>query len=197
VVNGKDSSDIRYFQCYHHVRIFSDSLQAVCDSLFYSAGDSVFRLFRQPILWASGSQVTGDTIYLFTKEKKADRMYAFENGFAINKSGENMYNQISGKTINGYFKDGAIDYMRSKGSPAQSVYYVKDEGQAIVGVNIASGDIIDMRFANKELNKVVFVRDVTGTMYPFKQTPADKKLLRSFKWQEEKRPKSKYELFGN
>ncbi|MEO5684533.1 MAG: OstA-like protein [Chitinophagaceae bacterium] len=197
IVSGKDSTDIRYFQCYHRVRIFSDSLQAVCDSLFYSASDSVFRLFNRPILWASGSQVTGDTIYLFTKNKKADRMYVFENSFAINKTGDNMYNQISGKTLNGYFKEGAIDYMRTKGSPAQSIYYAKDEGDAIVGVNNASGDVIDMRFENKELKKVVFVRDVTGTMYPYKQTPADKKQLRNFKWQDDKRPKTKFELFAD
>ncbi len=197
IVNTKDTGDIRFFQCYHHVRIFSDSLQAVCDSLFYSARDSVFRLFTGPILWASGSQVTGDTLYLFTKNKKADRIYAFENSFAINKSGENMFNQISGKTLNGYFRNGEIDYMRTKGSPAQSVYYAKDESNAIVGVNNASGDIIDMRFENKELKKVVFVRDVTGTMYPYKQTPADKKTLRNFKWQDDKRPKTKFELFGN
>ena len=124
-------------------------------------------------------------------------MLAFENGFAINKSGENMYNQISGKTTNGYFKNGEIDYMRSKGSPAQSIYYAMDESNAIVGVNNASGDIIDMRFENKELKKVVFIRDVTGTMYPFKQTPEDKKLLRGFKWQEDKRPKTKFELFAD
>jgi lipopolysaccharide assembly outer membrane protein LptD (OstA) len=195
-VSAKDTSDVRFFQCYHHVRIFSDSLQAVCDSLFYSATDSVFRLFTNPIMWASGSQVTGDTIYLFTKNKQADRMYAFENGFAINKSGENMYNQISGKTINGYFKNGEIDYMRSKGSPAQSVYYAKDESDAIVGVNSATGDVIDMRFENKQLKKVVFIRDVAGTLYPYKQTPEEKKKLRGFKWQDEKRPKSKFELFG-
>lgn len=175
IVDGKDSSDIRFFQCYHHVRIFSDSLQAICDSLFYSAADSVFRLFTHPIVWASNSQVTGDTIYLYTKNKKAEHIYAFENSFVINKSGDNMFNQISGKTLNGYFKDGNIDYMRTKGNPAQSIYYAKDESDAVVGVNNASGDIIDMRFDNKELKKVVFVRDVTGTMYPFKQTPDDKK----------------------
>ena len=197
VVGTKDSSDIRYFQCYHHVRIFSDSLQAVCDSLFYAASDSVFRLFTKPVLWASGSQVTGDTMYLFTKNKKADRIYAFENSLAINKTGENMFNQISGKTLNGYFKDGAIDYLRTRGSPAQSIYYAKDEGGAIVGINNASGDIIDMRFEDKELKKVVFVRDVTGTMYPYRQTPTDKKLLRNFKWQEDKRPKTKFELFAD
>jgi len=197
IVGEKDTSDIRFFQCYHHVRIFSDSLQAVCDSLFYSARDSVFRLFTAPIIWASGSQVTGDTIYLFTKNKKAERMYAFENSLAINKTGENMFNQISGKTLNGYFKNGEIDYMRTKGSPAQSIYYAKDESNAIVGINNASGDVIDMRFENKELKKVVFVRDVSGTMYPYKQTPADKKTLRNFKWLDDKRPKTKFELFGN
>ncbi len=195
--SSADSSAIRYIQCYHHVRIFSDSLQAVCDSLFYSGRDSVFRLFTDPILWAGGSQVTGDTIYLFTKNKKADRMYAFDNGFVINKSGENMYNQISGKTVNGYFRDGEIDYMRAKGNPAQSIYYAKDESNAIVGVNNASGDMIDMRFLDKELKKVIFTRDVSGTMYPFHQTPEDKKTLRNFKWQDNRRPKSRFELFEN
>jgi lipopolysaccharide assembly outer membrane protein LptD (OstA) len=195
VVNTKDTSDIRFFQCYHHVRIFSDSLQAVSDSMFYSARDSVFRLFTNPVVWASNSQITGDTIYLYTKNKKAERMYVFENSFAINRSGDNMYNQISGKTLNGYFKDGAIDYMRTKGSPAQSIYYAKDENDAMVGINNASADIIDMRFENKELNKVVFLRDVTGTMYPVNQVPEDKKQLRNFKWLENKRPKTKFELF--
>ncbi|HKC35303.1 MAG TPA: OstA-like protein, partial [Chitinophagaceae bacterium] len=41
-VNNKDSSN-RYFEAYRHVRIFSDSLQSVCDSLFYSFKDSTFR----------------------------------------------------------------------------------------------------------------------------------------------------------
>ncbi len=195
VLNTKDTSDARFFQCYHHVRIFSDSLQAMSDSLFYSAADSVFRLFRDPIVWASNSQVTGDTIYLFTKNKKAERMYVFENSMVINKSDSNMYNQISGKTLNGYFKDGAIDYMRTKGAPAQSIYFAKDDNGALVGVNNASGNIIDMRFENKELKKVVFINDVSGTMYPYKQTPEEKKQLRSFKWLDAKRPKSKFELF--
>lgn len=192
--NAKDTGDIRFFQGYHNVRIFSDSLQAVCDSLFYSAEDSVFRLFNTPIVWANNSQLTGDTIYLYTKNKKADRMQVFENGMAINKSGENMYNQLRGNTINGYFKDGSMDYMRAKGS-AQSIYYAKDENEAMVGLNNASGDIIDMRFADKELKKVIFIRDVTGVMYPIRQVPEDKKQLRNFKWQDNKRPKTKFELF--
>ena len=47
VVNSKekDSTD-RYFQAFYHVRIFSDSVQAVSDSMFYSFKDSVFRLYK-------------------------------------------------------------------------------------------------------------------------------------------------------
>jgi lipopolysaccharide export system protein LptA len=197
VVNTKDTADIRFFQGFHHVRIFSDSLQAVCDSMFYSAKDSVFRLFTNPIVWATGNQVTGDTIYLFTKNQKADRLFVNENAIAINKSGEKMFNQIAGRTLNGYFKDGNIDYFRAKGSPAQSVYYIKDEDDALVGVNSATADIIDMTFAEKELQKVIFRSEVTGTMYPVQQLPEDKKQLRNFNWQETKRPKTKYELFEN
>ena len=122
-------------------------------------------------------------------------MYVFENSFAINKSGENMFNQVSGKTLNGYFKDGEITFMRTKGSPAQSIYYAKDENDAMVGVNNAVGDIIDMQFEDKALKKVIFRNDVSGTMYPMNQIPEEKKTLRNFKWLEEKRPKTKFELF--
>ena len=85
------------------MRIFSDSLQAVSDSLFYSGKDSIFKLFIDPIVWASGNQITGDTIYLYTKNKKADQLYVFENGLVVNKTGENMYNQIKGNRLYGYF----------------------------------------------------------------------------------------------
>jgi len=60
--NNKDSSANRFFEAYFHVRIFSDSLQAVGDSMFYSLEDSAFRLFKQPVVWADNNQVTGYTI---------------------------------------------------------------------------------------------------------------------------------------
>ncbi len=194
-VNKEDSSNRnRYFQGYHNVRIFTDSLQAVSDSLFYSGRDSIFQLFTNPIVWATNKQVTGDTIYLFTKNKKPERLYVFENGMVIDKSGENLYNQIKGNTLNGYFKDGEINFMRAKGS-AESVYYAKDESDAFVGMNTAHADIIDMYFKDKALNRVVFRSEVTGNLYPMSQIPDDKKLLNNFKWQEDKRPKTKFELF--
>lgn len=192
---ANDSAD-RFFRAYRNVRIFSDSLQAVCDSMFYSGRDSIFQLFQTPILWSNQSQVTGDTIYLYTKNKKADKLFVFENGLLINKARTSMYNQIRGNRLNGYFTDGMIDYMRARGN-AESIYYIEDDDSALVGVNKASGDIIDMRFVNKELNRVVFINEVKGTMYPLTQFPEGEKQLRGFQWHEGRRPKSKFELFAD
>ena len=194
-VHNRGDSSTRYLQGYHNVRIFSDSLQGVADSLYYSGIDSVFRMFTNPILWASGKQITGDTIYLYTKNKKPERLYVFENGLVVAKSGNNMYDQVKGNTLNGFFRNGEIDYMRAKGS-AESVYYIKDDSMALVGVNkVTQADVIDMIFLNKELHKVVLRNDAQGTMYPIRQVNLDDMRLRNFKWLDERRPKSKSELF--
>ena len=186
---------IRYFLAFHHVRVFSDSLQSVCDSLFFSGEDSVFRLFRDPVVWSGQSQITGDTIHLFTKNKKAERLYVFEKGMVVNKNKDEFYNQISGKTINAYFIDGTIDYARVRGQKAESIYYVLDNDSAYVGMNKANGDVIDMHFVKSELNKVKFVNDVHGMMYPMNQIPAEEKYLKNFRWEDKRRPKNKLELF--
>ncbi|WEK34757.1 MAG: OstA-like protein [Candidatus Pseudobacter hemicellulosilyticus] len=192
-----DSAD-RYFQAYHHVRIFSDSLQAVADSLFYSGRDSAFRLFTDPIIWSGDNQITGDTIYLYTKNKQPDRLFVFENALAVNKltTGPNMYNQLKGNRLNGIFVDGAIDHFRSRGN-AESVYYILDNDSALVGINKVQGDIIELRFKNKELFQVAVISEPSGTMLPVSQATEQDRFLRNFKWQEARRPKSKYELFGN
>ena len=84
VVDTKDKdSTNRYFEAFNHVRIFSDSVQSVCDSMFYSFKDSVFRLYKDPVVWSKENQVTGDTILLFfTKNKKADRLKVFGKQFS-------------------------------------------------------------------------------------------------------------------
>jgi lipopolysaccharide export system protein LptA len=192
---ASDSAD-RYFRAYYNVKVFSDSLQAVADSLFYSGKDSIFRLFRDPVVWSGNSQVTGDTIYMYTKNKKPHELYVFENGLMVNKTGDDMFNQIKGNRLFGYFKEGEIDNIRAKGN-AESIYYAKDEQERIIGINKATSDIIDMRFKNKELNRVVFISAVNGTMLPFRQADEEDRRLRSFKWHEQRRPKSKFELFGN
>lgn len=184
----------RYFEAFRNVRIFNDSLQSVCDSLFYSFRDSVFRLYDDPVVWAQQSQITGDTILLRTKNRKADKIEAFENGFMVNKVEENVFNQIKSTRLDGWFLDGNIDSVRARGF-AECVYYIQDEDSAYTGVNQSQSDLIDIYFANKELDKVVFRNEVTGTIWPIRQKGPGELRLENFRWLEERRPKTKYEMY--
>ena len=100
------------------------------------------------------------------------------------------------RTINGFFTDGNIDYLRAKGN-AESVYYAQDEVGKFIGVNKSSADIIDMYFDKKKPERVVFRSSLTGTMHPMRQVNHEDLRLRGFKWLDELRPKTKYALFGD
>lgn len=190
---NKDSTN-RYLEAYRNVRIFSDSLQAIGDSLFYSFKDSVFRLYQGPVIWAKESQITGDTVHVYTKNKKADRLEVFENSFMVNRMDPEIYNQVKSTRMDGYFTGGSIDSVRAAGF-AECIYYIQDEDSAYTGVNQSKCDIIDIYFANDELNKVVFRSGVTGTIWPIRQKSPYEMRLENFRWLEERRPKTKFELF--
>jgi len=192
---NKSDTAIRYFLAFHHVKIFNDSLQSVCDSMFISSKDSTFRLYYNPVVWSGNTQIAGDTMFLYTENKDPKRLYVFESGLIVNKTKEGFFNQMSGKTINGYFVNGKIDYMRVKGSQSESVYYIQNEDSAYVGMNRATGDVIDLYFKDDDLKKVIFINSVQGKMYPMDQIPEDQKRLKVFKWLEDKRPKNRAELF--
>ncbi len=185
----KDTSSNRFFEAYFNVRIYTDSMQAVGDSLFYSLEDSTFRLFKDPVVWTDNNQLTGDTIYLFTLNKKPERLQVFENGMAISLVSGDYFNQVKGTTINGYFVDGNISFLRAKGN-GESVYYAQDEDSSYIGVNKSTADVIDMYFESKKPQRVVFRNDLTGTTYPMRQVNHIELRIRGFKWLEQRRPKS-------
>ena len=184
----------RYFEAFRNVRIFSDSVQAVSDSLFYSFQDSTFQLFRDPLVWSNGSQMRGDTIYLHTKNKKAEHVRLFENGFLINQLDSGIFNQVKARRIDGFFKDGAIDSVRARGA-AESIYFLRDEDSAYSGINQSASDIMDVYFKDGGLDKVVFRSSVKGTLWPASETKTNKFQLKDFEWLEARRPKTKYELY--
>lgn len=191
---NKNDSTNRYFEAFRHVRVFSDSVQSISDSLFYSFKDSTFQLFQKPVVWSNGSQITGDTIHLYTKNKKAERIKVFENSFLINALDSGIYNQIKSSRMDGYFKEGVIDSVRARGY-AECIYFLQDEDSAYSGINETQSDIMDVYFKNNELSKVVFRSAVKGTLWPIRQKSPAEMRLKNFQWLEARRPKTKYELF--
>jgi lipopolysaccharide export system protein LptA len=191
--DNKDSTD-RYFEAFNHVKIFSDSVQAVCDSMFYSFKDSVFRLYQHPVVWSKDNQISGDTIYLFTKNKKADRLKVFENSFLASHLKAEIFNQIKSSRMDGWLTGGSLDSIRARGY-AECIFYIQDQDSAFTGINQSSSDIIDIYFGKQELQKVVFRSAVKGTIWPMHSKKPSDMRLKNFKWLEGRRPKTKFDLF--
>lgn len=191
-----DSSLDKYFEAFHHVKIYSDSLQAKCDSLFYGLADSTIRLITQPIVWSNNNQITGDTIYMFVNNKKPEQLNVFNNAFAINKvDTTNYFNQIKGNRLKVWFEDGSIDKMQTKGN-SENMYFVLDDQKKFIGVNHSSAQIIEIQFENSEPAKVKFINQLQGKLNPLNKTLPEELIIRGFKWQEAQRPKSKFEIFS-
>lgn len=189
----KDSTN-RYFEAFRNVRIFSDSLQAVCDSMFYSFRDSVFRLYDNPVVWSKESQITGDTILLYTKNRKGDKMEVLRNSFIASLVKPDIFNQVRSARMDAYFKEGSIDSVRAKGR-AESIYFIQDDDSAFTGINQSNSDLMDIFFKNKELQRVVFRGQVKGTIWPMQQKTPLEMRLPNFKWLDDRRPKNRFELF--
>ncbi len=200
-----DSSRPRYFIAYHHVLIYSDSMQARCDSLLYSQADSVMKLMSSrlvsegimPVAWSRNSQITGDTILLYLDSNKLKRIFIPNNAFVASRSGPekaNMFDQVQGKTLTGYFENNAMREMIVF-PQAESIYYSTDEDNAYLGVNQAQSERMRVLFEDQEVSKIILEQEVKQTMTPMQQANISAMRLSRFLWLEEHRPESVQQLF--
>ncbi|HLP52858.1 MAG TPA: OstA-like protein [Chitinophagales bacterium] len=189
------SDTSKNFFAYHHVRMYMKQMQAVSDSMFYSFSDSTFRMFYQPVIWSDGIQMSGDTIYLKTKNKKADLLSIYKAGFIISPSGDKYYDQIKGINIFGYFVDNELHHMDVKGN-GESLYFGKDEKNKYIGNNKALSTDITLYFRDKKIDKIVFIEKPEAVFTPLKMLTAELFKLKDFNWQIDRKPKSREELLN-
>ncbi len=192
----QDSSLNKYFEAFHHVKVYSDSLQGVADSLFYSLADSTIRLHHQPILWVNQNQITGDTIYMHLNNKKAEQLRILNNAMAISPvDSTDYFNQLKGNSMVVDFLDGKIHQMQTKGS-AENIYFATDYDEKFIGVNHSNAQIITIDFNNDEPIKIVFINQLTGKMTPLFELPNSELKLNNFKWQIDLKPLSKFDILS-
>jgi len=192
----QDSSLNKYFEAFHHVKIYSDSMQGVADSLFYSLADSTIRLHNQPILWVNENQITGDTIYMHLNNKKAEQLRILNNAMAISPvDSTDYFNQLKGNSIVVDFMDNKIHKMQTKGS-AENIYFTTDNEGKFIGVNHSNAQIITIDFNNDEPVKIVFINQLTGKMTPLFDLPKNELKLNNFKWLIDLKPMSKFDILS-
>jgi lipopolysaccharide export system protein LptA len=183
----------RLVQVFHGVRFYKTSLQGRCDSLTYSSHDSTFRLYRQPLLWDDSTQVSGDTIYLSTRQQQPDSLFVLQNAFMTGIVDSLRYNQISGREITGKFVDKALRRVYVNGN-GQAIYYPEEENGDLMGMNRSLCANMVIYLSNSRVEKIILLNEPEGKMYPLQDVPEDKKRLEGFAPQFDLRPRSKKDI---
>lgn len=186
-----------FFTGYHHVLIFSDSLQARCDSVTFTRCDSVVRMINEPVAWSRGSQITGDTIYMQLDSSSVRSMYVPDNSFIVSRSGPeqaDLFDQVQGKTLTAFFKDNNIRKMIVQ-PDAQSIYFTKDDNGAYMGLSQANAEIMRIFFGEEKISRIKYIKNVQNVITPMEQADLPNARLSRFKWLYNERPQSKEELF--
>lgn len=188
-----DSAGFRQLRAYYGVRLFKDDLQGMCDSMFYSTSDSILRLYKEPVLWSGENQLSADYIEIWTKNRQVSQVHMLQTALMINEEDSGKFNQIKGKTMIGYFSNNEAYKIDVNGN-GQTVYYAKDKTE-LVGVNVAQSSNLTIYLKENKPDNIRFYVMPNGTTYPLGMAPEDILILKDFKWLEEFRPLSKYDIF--
>ena len=188
-----DSLENRLLRAFYNIRMYRTDFQAVCDSLAYSFSDSVIRMYHQPIIWSDENQLTGDSIQIKTRNRKLDRMELFRSSFIISQEDSIRFNQIKGKDMTGFFREGQLYLIRVTGN-GESIYYARDE-TGMIGVNKAVCSNIEIWVEEGKVRKIRFLNSPEGTFTPPFRVRPEEMILKGFRWAGKLRPVDRNDLF--
>jgi lipopolysaccharide export system protein LptA len=187
-----NNDSIKIVKAWYNMKMIQGKMSAVADSMFYSEADSIFKLYIKPILWMDSTQITGDSIYLYNKNKGIERIDIFNNSFIIRLQDIDVYNQIKGKYIQAYIHDKKINLVNVDGS-AESIYFIKDK-DAYNGANKSVSGFINVFFKDGDVNRIKLTGSPEAEFTPMKKINLSTFRLNNFQWNGTLQPKSKYDV---
>ncbi|MDR2824439.1 MAG: hypothetical protein LBB41_04490 [Prevotellaceae bacterium] len=182
---------------YHGARMYRSDIQGIADSLIYSSQDSIMNLYGLPVVWAQGSQISGDEIHIFTKNQQAEKVQIIRDAIMSQKTDSTLYfNQIAGKEIIANLNsEGQLHHVFVNGN-AETIYLpVDDTDSTMIGINKSQSSYVNMYFKEKKIDKVVLTTVSQGSMFPLGQLGGGELYLKNFFWAENQQPVSPIDVF--
>lgn len=199
------NNDDRQFEAakaFRNVRVYRSDAQAMCDSLYYSAVDSMLTMYYKPVVWYEEYQCSADTIRCLFDSAGVRLIEMRDNVMAIEKVDSLKFNQVKGRNADVYCRKSEPLYADILGS-ARMVYYVVDEGpdsvgkieKQLIGVNAGIGSDMRIYFKERKPRRFATYGSPDMKMYPVDQLPNDERRLPGFAWLVELRPMSPSDVF--
>lgn len=164
--NEPSRDDVQYIIATGSVKAFRKDIQSVSDSLIYNAVDSTIGYYKSPVLWHKKNQIKADSIDIFMKNNKLNRMEMVRNCFIIEKDTLNNFNQIKGRNMQAMFSDSSqIEQIHIFGN-GELKFFVLDDKNKIVGLDMAQCSSMKFLFKNDELEEIKFYGDYDARLVP-------------------------------
>ena len=194
--NFNTDSVYREMRVYHKVRAYRSDIQAVCDSLVYNSKDSCMTMYTDPVLGPGSEQLLGEQIKIYMNDSTIDWAHIINQALTIEQKDSVHYNQVSGKEMMAYFRDGDIRQVDVNGSVMVIFYPVEERDSSLILMNYSEGAFLRMLLKNRQMERGAFIGKASGTAYPMNQIPEDKYRLASFVWLDYMRPLNKEDIFN-
>ena len=187
-------SMFREMRAFHKVRIYRTDVQGVCDSLVFSSKDTCLTMYQDPILWNNQQQLLGEKIMVYMNDSTIDWAHIQNQALSVEKLDSENFNQVAGKDMKAYFKDGEMHQVDVLGS-VRVVYYWMEKDSTLMGMNVSETSELSVFLENRKMKKMLMKPKTNGVFYPMDQLPADKMKLDNFAWFDYVRPLDKKDIF--
>ena len=194
--NLNTDSVYREMRVYHKVRAYRSDIQAVCDSLVYNSKDSCMTMYTDPVLWHGREQLLGEQIKIYMNDSTIDWAHIINQALTIEQKDSVHYNQVSGKEMMAFFKDGDMRQVDVNGSVMVIFYPVEERDSSLLLMNYSEGAFLRMLLKERRMERGAFIGKANGTANPMDQIPADKYRLATFVWLDYMRPLNKDDIFN-
>lgn len=198
-VTTDSSHHLQTVRANYRVKVFRFDAQAMCDSAFYNATDSMLSLYRDPVLWYEHYQCLADTIEVQHDTAGVKQAWLRTGCFAMQQVDREKFNQLKGRQGVVYFKKGNPLYADVMGN-AQMVYYITEsdslKNTRLVGANAGVGTDIRIYFdSTRAPSRVVTYDKPDMQTYPISMVPDEWKRLKGFQWLSQRRPRRPEDVF--
>lgn len=185
---------IRQLLCYRKMKFFRADLQGMSDSLAYTNTDSTLTMYRQPVIWSDSSQFTADSIKLAFRNGDADSLKMYGNAFITSRDDSINFNQIKGRTVLAKFRNNDLYKINVIGN-AQSVYFAREENKAMIGINMAVASDMLIFLDSNQIRSITYKGNPDAHLIPEKSIQPEERRLKGFRWEQERRPMKKEDIF--
>lgn len=194
VLPDTSAVDAKLVKAYFKVKFYRNDMQGKCDSLVYWQKDSTIQLFKEPVIWTNGNQLTARYIEMIKNTGKPDEVLMKNDAFIIAMEPDSIrFNQIKGRDMTGFIRNNELYKIVVDGN-GQSLYYARDK-EGLIGLNKAESSSITISMEKNKVKRIAFISNPEGVLNPILQLQEEDTKLPGFTWMDIIRPKTILDIF--